>query len=157
MIQGSRAAEPPKFCRQEKPLHLVAVRPPTVPEISHVAAGFLPIRGKIRCGEKSRDAEEDRFEVFRIFSEGREWQSLGEQSKREFVLFVAERSGEVLEERGIAAVTFDDAFPARRLSLEPKLRRGGKHAFEPVLRQIFQGRLATAGPRQRNDRRKFVG
>src|SRR5204863_5136854 len=133
VIQRARAAEAPKFCRQEKPLHLVAVRPPTVPEISNVAARFLAIRGKIGCGEESGDAEEDCLEVFLVFSERGERQSLSEQSKRELVLFVAERSRELLEKRGIAPVTFDDAFQARGLSLEPELRRRDKNAFEPVL------------------------
>jgi hypothetical protein len=45
------------------------MRPPTVPEISDVAAGFLAIRGQIGCGEESGHAEEDRFEVVLIFSE----------------------------------------------------------------------------------------
>src|SRR2546423_1188661 len=157
MVQRPRAAEPPKFCWQEKSLHFIAVRPPTVPEISYVTARFVAVRGQIGCGEKSSHAEKDGFEVVRIFSERCEWQSLGEKGEGELVLFITERSGEFLEQCSIASVIFDDAFQARRLSLESELRRGRENAFEPVLRQIFQWRLATAGPRQRNESGKLVG
>src|SRR5215212_5185123 len=62
MVQGPRAAEPPEFRRQNEPLHGVAMRPPAVPQVSHVASGFVAIRGKIGRGEKTGDAEEDRFQ-----------------------------------------------------------------------------------------------
>src|SRR4051812_12229616 len=53
MIQRAGAAEPPEFCRQNQPLHCVAMRPPAVPEIAHIAASFVGISAEIGRGQKS--------------------------------------------------------------------------------------------------------
>src|SRR2546423_652648 len=137
MIQRTGAAEPPEFYRQNEPLHRVAMRPPAVPEISHVAAGFVAIRGEIGRGEKSGDAKKDRFEIGRFFSEPREGQTLSEKSERKFVLFVAESCRDFLKERRVAPVIFDDAFETRGFALKTKLRGGCEDGFEAILRQVF--------------------
>src|SRR3954471_11932132 len=95
--------------------------PPAVPEISDVAAAVVAIGGEVGRGEKSGDAEQDRFEVVGRGAERPERQSLGEQGERELVLFVPERGGELLEKRGVVSVIFDDAFHPRSLALEAKL------------------------------------
>ena len=156
MIERPGAAELPEICREDDSLHRVAMGPPAVPEISHVAAGFVAIRGEIGRGQKSGDAEENRFKIVRFFPERRERQSLGEKSEREFVLFVTERGGDLLEQRGVTSVILDDALNARGFALKTKLRRGGEDALEPLLRQIFQGRLAATGSRERDNSGKFI-
>ena len=92
-----------------------------------------------------------------VLAEQRERQPLREEGEGEFVLFVAERGGDFLEERGIAPVAFDNVLDPGRFSLEPELRGGRQDALKPVGRQIFQRRLATAGPGERHVRGEFVG
>lgn len=157
MIQRARAAEPPEFCRQDEPLHRIAVRPPAVPKVPDVAARLVVICGQIGRGQKPGDAEEDRFDVVIIFAEQRQRQPLRQEGEGEFVLFVAERRGDFLEERGIAAVTLDDVFDPRRFALEPELLGRCENALEPILRQVFQRRLATAGASERDVRGEFIG
>src|SRR5205823_2906376 len=150
MIERTRAAEPPDFRGQDEPLHRVAMRPPAVPKFSHIRARRLWIDGKIRRLEKSGDAEQHRFDVVILFSKERERQPLRQKGEREFVLFVTERSRNLLEERGVAAVGGDEVLHSRGLALEAELRRCGENAREALLRQIFQRRLTSARSRERH-------
>ena len=157
MIQGAGSAEPPEFCGQNEPLHCVAMRPPTIPEIADIAASFVAIGGEIGRGEKTGDAKQDRFEVVRLFPERCERQSLSEERECEFVLFVTERRGYLLEQCRVASVIFDDASDACGLALETKLRSCREDVFEASLRQIVQRCLATARPRERDGCGKLIG
>src|SRR5437588_2876387 len=108
MIERTRAAEPPDFRGQDESLHLVTMRPPAVPKFSHIRARLLWIDGEVRRFEKSGDAEEHRFDVAVFFAKERKRQPLRQKGEREFVLFVTERSRDLLEERGVAAVGVDE-------------------------------------------------
>src|SRR5438552_2249824 len=104
MIERTRAAEPPDFRGQDEPQHLVAMRPPAVPKFPNIRARLLWIDGEVRRLEKSGDAEQHRFDVVILFAKERERQTLREKSEREFVLFITERSRDLLEEGGVSAV-----------------------------------------------------
>ena len=104
MIERTSAAQAPEFCRQDKSLHFIAMRPPAVPEHSHVGAGSLRIDSEVGGLKKAGYAKERRLDVIRRFGQRRERQPLREERKRELVLFVAQRGGDFLKERGVAAV-----------------------------------------------------
>src|SRR5207248_8032373 len=133
MIERTRAAEPPDFRGQHEPLHHVAMRPPAVPKFSHIRARLLCIDGEVGRLEKTGDAEEHCLDVVILFTKERGRQALRQKGEREFVLFVTERSRDLLEERGVAAVGVDEVLHSRGLALEAELRRRGEKAREPSL------------------------
>src|SRR5436190_8369279 len=138
MIERTRAAELPEFCGEDEALHRIAVRPPTAPKFSHVAARLVAIRGQVGSAEKTGNAEQERLDVVNFVTERCEWKTLREQSKSELVLFIAERRRHFLKERRVASVGLDDILYPGSFALQPELRSCGEDVFEPVGREIVQ-------------------
>src|SRR3954469_5064296 len=122
MIQRARSAEAPQFCGQNQALELVAMRPPSVPKLPEAAAGSFVVFGQVRRSQKSRYAKQHRFDVGGGRAQGGKRQTLREQGERKLVLLVAKRSRDLLKQGGIAAVSLNDVFDARRFALKPELR-----------------------------------
>src|SRR4030095_9428307 len=80
------------------------MRPPAVPQLAHVAAGGLFIRGEIGRFEKAGQAKENRFGVLQIFTQSFQRQSLRDERERKFVLFVTERGRDFLEKRVVGVM-----------------------------------------------------
>src|SRR6476620_920568 len=120
MIERPRPAEAPKFFREHEPLHRVAMRPPTVPELADIAAGVVAIRGQSGPAQKTGDAEKERFDCVHLIPQRSYREPLGEKRERELVFFVAEGRGDFLEERGVAPMSFHNVFETSSFSLKPE-------------------------------------
>src|SRR5438477_3177570 len=83
--------------------------------------------------------------------------TLSEESKRQLVLLIAERSGDLLIQRFVASMTVDLAANRRGLFPEAELGRALEDAADPFFRQILQRRLTPSRSRQRDISRKRVG
>ena len=96
------------------------MRPPVVPKLSQIRARFLLEGGEIGDLEKAGHAEKHRFRFVRIFAQCREGNALRDERERQLVLFVAERGRDLLEDRFVAAVSFDHDAQPRGLALQPE-------------------------------------
>ena len=104
MIQRARAAQTPCVGWQNESLELIAVRPPTVPQLSHIFARRFLINIEIRLLQKTSSAEEQCLTVANIFTQQPQREALCEKCKRQLVFLVTERTGDLLKERFVASV-----------------------------------------------------
>src|SRR5947199_5539776 len=69
MIYGPRAADVPRFGRQNQSLEIVAIRPPTVPQLPHVFARGCIVDVEIGHLEKTCCAEQQRLAILNAFAQ----------------------------------------------------------------------------------------
>src|SRR5262249_20191166 len=82
------AADVPCFCRQDQSLEIIAMRPPTVPQLAHVFACRFFVDVEVGCLEETRCAEEQCLAVGNVFTQQPRRQTLREKSERQFVFLV---------------------------------------------------------------------
>src|SRR5207248_3760291 len=150
MVERTGAAQTPNLRRQNQPLRFIAMRPPTVPQFSHIFSCRSFEDAEIGCFEKTGHAKKHRFAVVGFFAHQLQRQSLSDQCEREFIFLVTERSRNFLEERFVTTVIVDFTGDSRGFLLQSKLCCGIKHTVHTFLGQVLQGRLATPGSRERN-------
>src|SRR5437879_248264 len=90
MIDRARAAQFPNFPGQNQALQLVAMRPPAVPEFADVILCRAFVDVEVWRFQKAGDAEEDCFSILEIIAQRIERDSLSDEHKRKFVLFITE-------------------------------------------------------------------
>src|SRR5438067_1135522 len=150
MIERTGATQTPNLRRQNQPLRFIAMRPPTVPQFSHIFSCRSFEDAEIGCFEQTGHAKKHRFAVVGFFAHQLQRQSLNDQCEREFIFLVAKRSRDFLEERFVTTVIVDFAADPRGFLLQSKLCCGIKHTAHTFLGQVLQGRLTTPGSRERN-------
>src|SRR5438132_12217580 len=91
MIDWARAAEFPNFPGQDQSLNLVAMRPPAVPKFADVIFCGAFVDVEVWRFQKAGDAEKGCFSIFEIVTQRLQRDSLSDEHKRKFVLFVTER------------------------------------------------------------------
>src|SRR5262249_46591260 len=69
MICRACAAEMPGFGRQNQSLQMVAMGPPTVPQLPHICARRFFVDVEIGCFEKTCCAEQQRLAVLNVFTQ----------------------------------------------------------------------------------------
>ena len=139
MVERTGAAQTPNLRRQNQPLRFIAMRPPTVPQFSHIFSCRSFEDAEIGCFEKTGHAKKHRFAVVGFFAQQLQRQSLSDQCEREFIFLVTERSRHFLEERFVTTVIVDFAADARGFLLQSKLCCGIKHTAHTFLGQVLQG------------------
>src|SRR6476660_7461943 len=145
MVQRTRAAKVPGFCRQDQSLQIIAVRPPAVPQLAHIFARRSFVDVEVGRLEETRCAKEQRLATLNVFAQQPQRQTLCEKCERQLVFLVTERGRDLLEKRFVASVHVDFvANPIRFLS-QTKLRGGTEHATDAFLGQILQRSLTPPG------------
>src|SRR3954464_7929957 len=120
------------------------MRPPTIPEAPHIATGLPLVHREVRRGQETGDAEKQRLRIVAMGAERGEWQTLREQRERKLVVLVAERGGDLLKQRFVAAVIVDHRAEPRGFPLQPELRRARQHAANALFRETVERSLASA-------------
>src|SRR5512132_49164 len=146
MIQRTGTADVPRLRRQNQSLQIIAMRPPTVPQLAHIFTRRFFVDVEVGRLQETRCAKEQRLAIPNVFAQQPQRQTLCEKCERQLVFLVTERGCDLLEKRFIASVHLDlIANPIRFLS-QTELRGGVEHAADALLRQILQRRLTPPGP-----------
>src|SRR5436190_20544238 len=146
MVQRTRAAKVPGFGWQDQSLQIIAMWPPTVPQLAHIFARRFFVDVEVGRLQEACCAEEQRLASLDIFAQQPQRQTLCEKCERQLVFLVTECRGDLLEKRFVASVHVDlVANPICFLS-QTELRGGIEHAADALLRQILQRRLTPPGP-----------
>ncbi len=120
MIQRAGAAQTPQLFWENQALHFVAVPPPLVPKRAQVNARPAFVDGQIGRGEKTGDTEEERLRDIIVGAQDGDREALRQQGEGQFVLLVAQRRGQLLEQRFVPSVIFCHRSEPRCFPLLPK-------------------------------------
>src|SRR6476660_2458412 len=124
MVQRTRAAKVPGFCRQDQSLQIIAVRPPAVPQLAHIFARRFFVDVEVGRLQETRCAKEQRLAILNIFAQQPQRKALCEECKRQLVFLVTECGCNLLEKRFIASVHGDLVANSFGFLSQTKLRSG---------------------------------
>src|SRR5438477_388249 len=107
MVQRTRAADVPGFGRQDQSLEIIAMWPPTVPQLAHIFARRFFVDVEVGRFEKACCAKQQRLAILNLFAQQPQRQTLCEKCERQFVFLVTERGCDLLQKRFVVSVHVD--------------------------------------------------
>src|SRR5258708_5941345 len=138
MIQRTGTADVPGLRRQNQSLQIIAMRPPTVPQLAHIFARRFFVDVEVGRFQETRGAKQQRLAVLNVSAQQPQRQTLCEKCERQLVFLVTERGCDRLEKRFVASVHVDLVANPIRFLPQTELRGGIEHAADAFLVQILQ-------------------
>src|SRR5262249_43696232 len=135
----------PGFRRQNQPLQIIAMWPPTVPQLSYIFPRRFFVDLEVGCLQETRCSEEQRLAILNVFAQQPQRQTLCEKRERQLVFLVTESGRDLLEKRFVSPMRVNFVANPIRFLLQTELRGGIEHAADTFLGQIFQRRLTSPG------------